>query len=94
MMSVVVPVRFKRKELRLIDELVKSGLFRSRSEAIRLLVLKSAEEMSPYSMDEEVIKVVRAMLKSLREDRDSLKIISQKTAAEIIGEVREDEDIH
>jgi len=92
-MSAVIPVRFKKEELRLIDELVKSGIFRSRSEAIRLLALKSAEEITLLSTDIDVARVVKAILRSIKENRESLQIVSKKTAAEIIREMREDEDI-
>ena len=92
-MSAVIPVRFKKEELRLIDELVKSGIFRSRSEAIRLLALKSAEEITLLSTDMDVARVVKAILRSIKENRESLQIVSKKTAAEIIREMREDEDI-
>jgi len=92
-MSAVIPIRFKKEELRLIDELVKSGIFRSRSEAIRLLALKSAEEMTLLSTDMDVARVVKAILTSIKENRESLQIVSEKTAAEIIREMREDEDI-
>jgi len=41
--SVVIPVRFREKDLRRIYELVKSGLFKSRSEAIWEIRLEVAE---------------------------------------------------
>jgi len=92
-MSAVIPVRFKKEELRLIDELVKSGIFRSRSEAIRLLALKSAEKITLLSTNMDVARVVKAILTSIKENRESLQIVSKKTAAEIVREMREDEDI-
>ena len=41
-MTVVIPARFRREDLRGIDELVKSGLVRSGSGDVRGLCLEAA----------------------------------------------------
>lgn len=88
-MVVIVPVRFKEEDLRKIDKLVKAGMFKSRSEAIRCLSLEAVEKRTTDLTTPDVSKVVEAILKELRSDRERLKIVSKKTAAEIVAEGRE-----
>lgn len=49
MTSRIIPVRLRERELKWIDQLVKKGIFRSRSEAIRELLSLGIENLSYLS---------------------------------------------
>lgn len=88
-MTVVIPVRFRREDLRRIDELVKSGMFRSRSEAIRELCLEAARSKYVDLAGSELGRAVEAILDSLRKSRGGLTITLEGEIAEFIAEDRE-----
>lgn len=92
-MVVIIPVRFKEEDLRKIDKLVKVGMFKSRSEAIRRLSLEAVEKRIADFTTPDVSEAVEAILKELKKNRRSLKIISEKTAAKIVAEGREFENL-
>ncbi len=65
--SQVVPVRLRRELLALIDALVRLGVFRSRSEALRELVETSVEELRWAG---EMLKAVERLFELEREEGD------------------------
>ncbi len=88
-MVVVIPIRFKEKELEKIDELVKSGIYRTRSEAIRSLSLEAAMSKRADFASSSLNEATEAILSALRQDRSSLCVTAPRKAAEIVGEGRE-----
>lgn len=87
-MVVVIPIRFREKDLKKIDELVKSGVFKSRSEAIRSLSLEAAQSRC-VDLAEDLDQAVKVIMDSLREDRSSLTITLERSVAEFIAEERQ-----
>ena len=87
-MVVVIPVRFKEKDIRKIDELVKSGLFKSRSEAIRSLSLEEAKARYADLVTSSLGGTVEAILNALKEDRNSLNITLDRRIEEYVAEGR------
>ena len=84
--TTIVPVRLDEKDILALDLLVKSGFFRSRNEAIRAMVREGlsriiAREILPDDVD----SVVCALL---RYNGRPFEIRSEKTAAELVREVR------
>ena len=88
-MVVIIPVRFKEKDIRKIDELVKSGLFKSRSEAIRSLSLEEAKTRYADLVTSSLGGAVEAILDALKEDRNSLNITLDRRIEEFVAEGRE-----
>lgn len=88
-MGVVIPIRFREKELEQIDELVKSGIYRSRSEAIRSLSLEAAMRKRADLAGSGLNEATGAILDALRRDRSSVCVTALRRAAEIVGEGRE-----
>ncbi len=64
----VVPLRLDKEALEIIDELVKMGLFNSRSEALRELVKTGAKEY------EKRISIVKAAERLIEMERKKGKI--------------------
>lgn len=87
-MVVVIPVRFKEKDIRKIDELVKSGLFKSRSEAIRSLSLEEAKAKYADLVTSSLGETVETILNALKEDRNSLNITLDRRIEEYVAEGR------
>jgi len=88
-MVVVIPVRFKEKELKKIDELVKSGVYKNRMEAIRSLSLEAAMSRHTDLTSSRMNEAAEAILDALRQDRSSLSITAPRKAAEIVSEGRD-----
>jgi len=88
-MVVIIPVRFREKDLRKIDELVRSGIFRSRSEAIRSLSLKEAEARHADLITPNLYETVETILDVLKADRSSLNITLDRRIEEYVAEGRE-----
>ena len=88
-MVVIIPVRFKEKDIRKIDELVKSGLFKSRSEAIRSLSLEETKAKYADLVTSSLGGAVEAILDALKEDRNSLNITLDRRIEEFVAEGRE-----
>jgi Arc/MetJ-type ribon-helix-helix transcriptional regulator len=86
----VVPIRLSRKDTRKLDLLVKLGIYRSRSEAIRAMIqMGSDEQVSRHILNENVLETLNGLLEYEKKNRRSpLQIISDKTAAEIVAEGR------
>ena len=88
-MVVIIPVRFKEKDIRKIDELVKSGIFSSRSEAISSLSLEEAEARHVDLITPSLYETVETILNALKADRNSLNITLDKRIEEYAAEGRE-----
>ena len=86
----VVPIRLKRRDARKLDLLVKLGVYGSRTEAIRAMIEAGADQqVRRYVMNENVRRVLSALLEYERKNgRNPLRIVSEKTAAEIVAEGR------
>jgi Arc/MetJ-type ribon-helix-helix transcriptional regulator len=87
----VVPIRLSRKDARKLDLLVKLGIYQSRTEAIRAMIqMGSDEQVSRHMMNEAVLNVLNRLLEYEKSNgRNPLRIISEKTAAEIVAEGRQ-----
>lgn len=87
----VVPIRLTRQDARKLDLLVKLGIYRSRTEAIRAMIhAKADEQVSRYMLSDRVLRVLDELLRNEQSaGRSPLRIISEKTAAEIVAEGRE-----
>ncbi len=88
-MTVVIPIRFREKDLKMIDELVKSRIFKSRSEAIRNLSLGAAESRYTALSNPDLNEAVEVILDSLKRDRSTFCITLERKVAEFIAEGRE-----
>ena len=86
----VVPIRLSRKDARKLDLLVKLGIYRSRTEAIRAMIqMGSDEKVSRHIMNEAVLSVLNRLLEYEKETgKNPLQITSKKTAEEIVAEGR------
>ena len=87
-MVIIIPVRFKEKDIKKIDELVKSGLFKSRSEAIRSLSLEEAKTRYADLATSSLSGAVEAILDALKKDRNSLNITLDRRIEEFVAEGR------
>lgn len=83
----VIPIKLSKREIVLIDYLVKTGRFKSRNEAIRHMIRKGLQELlDDFSIPDESDKMIDELLK-VRED--ILIIKTDKTAEELVREERE-----
>lgn len=57
-MGEIITVRLGRKEIRLLNELVKMGYFNNRSEAVRIVLKKALQE---FVVDELKSKIVKKL---------------------------------
>lgn len=87
----VVPIRLSREDARRLDLLVKLGIYRSRTEAIRAMIQAGADEqVSRYLITETVLKALDELMEYEKSNRrNPLRIITGKTAAEIVAEGRQ-----
>lgn len=87
----VVPIRLTRQDARKIDLLVKLGIYRSRTEAIRAMIQAEADEqLSSHMLSDKVLRVLDELLEyENKSGKNPLQIITEKTAAEIVAEGRE-----
>jgi len=87
----VVPIRLSRQDARKLDRLVKMGIYRSRTEAIRAMIQVGADErVAKYLMNETVRDALNELLEyEKRDGSNPLRIITRKTAAEIVAEGRQ-----
>ena len=87
----VVPIRLSREDGRRLDLLVKLGIYRSSSEAIRAMIQAGADEqVSRYLMNETVLKALDELLEYERSNgRNPFRIITGKTSAEVVAEGRQ-----
>lgn len=87
----VIPIRPSRKDARKLDLLVKLGVYRNRTEAIRAMIQAGADErVSHHMMNQAVLKVLNRLLEYEKNNgRNLLRIMSEMTAAEIVAEGRQ-----
>ena len=82
----VIPVRLTDEEVRKIDLLIKQGLYRSRSEAIRAILPERLEEK--LGEDEDVTSLVNKLL-NLRKARGTpVRLRLKKNAVEVVADGR------
>jgi len=86
----VVPIRLSRQDARKLDLLVKLGIYRNRTEAIRAMIqAKADEQVSRHMLSERVLQVLDELLQHEKMNhRSPLRIVTEKTAAEIVAEGR------
>jgi len=82
----VIPVKLEKKDIIALDLLVKMGLFKSRSEAIRAFV---REGINRIFIQRIITSDVDEIVSKLLREEMPFVIKSKKTAAEIVSEVRE-----
>ncbi len=87
----VVPIRLSREDARKLDLLVRLGLYKNRTEAMRAMIEASADEqMNRYILSGRVKEALNDLLEAEKRDRENpLRIASGKTAAEIVAESRQ-----
>ncbi|MGD0690027.1 MAG: ribbon-helix-helix domain-containing protein [Candidatus Bathyarchaeia archaeon] len=87
----VIPIRLTRKDARKLDLLVKLGIYQSRTEAIRSMVnAKADEQVTQHLANEKTLRVLKRLLEyEGKEGKNPLRILSDKTAVEIVAEGRE-----
>jgi len=82
----VVPVRIDDDQLKRIDLLVKRGLYKTRNEAIRMMLkTRLLEELSE---DEDVEDVVKILIETKKKGHEPLVLWLEKTAVETVAEGR------
>jgi len=87
----VVPVKLERDDVRRLDTLVRLGVFKNRSQAIRSLLREQLEkkiETVPQADLSGVAPVVELMLRLASKGVNVVTISSRKSAAGIVSEGR------
>ena len=87
-----VPVKLERDDVRRLDTLVKLGVFKNRSQAIRSLLkeqLQKKIESIPQADFSGVAPVVELMLRLASKGVNVVTISSRKSAADIVSEGRQ-----
>jgi len=87
----VIPVKLSDREIRKLDILVASGLFKSRNEAIRTMVSEGMKDRLRALLSEQIEGVsglVDFMVKRTRRKKGSVRVISRITPSELIAEGR------
>jgi len=82
----VIPVRLTDEEVRKIDLLIKQGLYRSRSEAIRAILPERLEEK--LGEDEDVTSLVNKLLNLRKARGNPVRLRLKKNAVEVVAEGR------
>lgn len=87
----VIPIRLTREDARKLDLLVRLGIYHSRTEAIRSMVnAKADEQVAEHLANPKILGVLKKLLDFERkEGKNPLRILSDKTAVEIVAEGRE-----
>jgi len=87
----VLPIRLSRQDTRKLDLLVKLGIYGSRTEAIRAMIqAKADEQLSRHMLSENILHVLDELLEyEKRMGRNPLRVVTEKTAVEIVAEGRE-----
>ena len=81
-MGKVIPVRMEEKVLKLIDDLVKLGLYKSRSEALRELIKAGMRNLKDYK---EIADAVEELFK-MEEKLGKMPIELPGTPKKLIAE--------
>ena len=88
----VVPVKLEKEEVKKLDTLVRLGIFKNRSQAIRRMLREGIEKKIatlPQTDLSEIAPIVELMLQLTSRGVDVVTITSPKTAAEIVSEGRQ-----
>ncbi len=81
----IIPVKIDSSTVKLIDALVDLGIFRSRNDAIRSMIVNGLKTFYQRVFDEEIIEVAKKLL----EIKEPIMIVSTKEAWEIVAEERD-----
>lgn len=87
----VLPVKLEREDVKRLDTLVKLGVFKNRSQAIRSILREQLEkkvEALPQADLSGVTPVVDLMLRLASKGVKVVRISSRKSAAELVREGR------
>ena len=68
---------------------MKAGIYKSKNEAIRKLVSESLRRKKFNLAGEEVSKIVDVLLEVKKMGKTPIKIITKKTATEVVSEERD-----
>lgn len=82
----VVPVRLSDDEVRKLNLLLRRGVYRSRNEAIRAILVEGVKER--LGEDEDVTPLVNKMLALKRSGKNPISFKSRLSAVEIVAEGR------
>lgn len=82
----VVPVRLSDDEVRKLNLLLRRGVYRSRNEAIRAILVEGVKER--LGEDEDVTSLVNKMLALKRNGKNPISFKSKLSAVEIVAEGR------
>lgn len=88
----VVPIKLDYEDARKLDMLVKLGVFKNRSEAIRWALREGLEKKIgalPMLDLSGIDSVVELMLQLASKGVNVIRITSEKAAAELVGEGRQ-----
>ncbi len=88
----VIPVKIDEEDAKKLDMLVRFGLFKNRTEAIRWALREGLEKKIgaiPLLNFSGIDPVVDLMLQLASKGVDVIRITSERTAAEIVGEGRQ-----
>lgn len=86
-----IPVKLEEETVRKLDHLVKNGIYRSRSEAIRRMIVEKLKEKSISNIvSDSEEKLINKLLEVVKEEGGVIiNLISPKTATELVAEGRE-----
>jgi len=88
----IVPVKLQKEDVQKLDMLVRLGVFKNRSQAIRWILREGMEKKIaalPQADLSGIDPVVKLMVRLASQGVDVIKITSAKTAAEIVSEGRQ-----
>jgi len=86
-----VPVKLEKEDVKKLDTLVRLGIFKNRSQAIRWMVKEGIEKKIaalPHTDLSGIGPIVELMVKLASRGVDVIRITSPKTAAQIVSEER------
>ena len=86
----VVPIRLSRKHARKLDVLVKLGIYKNRTEAIKAMIETGSDErVSRHVLNENVLEALNQLLEFERKNkRSALEIVSTQAVADVVAEGR------
>ena len=90
MAMTIVPIRLSRKDARKLELLVRLGLYNSRTEAMRSMIQAEADkQLNRHMLSDRVKEALNELLQAeKRHGTNPLRVVSEKTAAEIVAESR------
>jgi len=88
----IIPIKVDQEDVRKLDMLVRLGVFKNRSEAIRWALREGLEKkigVTPLLDLSDIGSVVKLMLQLASKGVNVIRITSERTAAEIVSEGRQ-----